>query len=321
MKRFVVAGLIAITLGLLAYSLMEKKKTLVFVANSNGDFWKAAAAGIKSAQEELPNYKLVFKFPSQPTAEAQIDLMNDLTASGTAGIMVSVIDPKASSEALNRISGKLALFTTNSDAPETGRIAYIGSANADAGKQAGELVLKALPDGGKCMGFVGLPDADNAKERIQGVKDAIAGSNVELVDVRVDNIDHALAKRNVEDTLATNPDINCMIGIVAYEAPIIYGVLTDSGKLGKIKIIGFDANPVTLGGIQEGAIVGSVVQQPYQWAYYGMIDMAKYLDGDKSFIPENKLIIVPTLVVDQSNVGVFWENLKMEENLAKESGF
>ena len=62
-------------------------------------------------------------------------------------------------------------------------------------------MLKALPDGGKCMGFVGLPGADNAKERIQGVKDTIKGSKVELVDVRGDDIDQTRAKRNVEDTL------------------------------------------------------------------------------------------------------------------------
>ncbi|HMQ63268.1 MAG TPA: hypothetical protein PKE06_21470, partial [Flavilitoribacter sp.] len=54
------------------------------------------------------------------------------------------------------IGGQVALFTTDSDAPQTSRVAYIGSSNVDAGKQAGELALKALPDGGKCIGFVGL---------------------------------------------------------------------------------------------------------------------------------------------------------------------
>ena len=39
-----------------------------------------------------------------------------------------------------------------------------------AGKQAGEIALKALPNGGKCMGFVGLPGADNARERIEAMK-------------------------------------------------------------------------------------------------------------------------------------------------------
>jgi ribose transport system substrate-binding protein len=41
--------------------------------------------------------------------------------------------------------------------------------------------------------------------------------------------------------------------------------------------------------------------------------MARYMEGDKSFIPENKLIIVPTKIIDQSNVDAFWEELKKQQ--------
>jgi len=38
--------------------------------------------------------------------------------------------------------------------------------------------------------------------------------------------------------------------------------------------------------------------------------MAKYLEGDKSEIPEDGLIIVPTKVIDKSNVDAFEAELK-----------
>ena len=213
MNRILLAGAAAIlTFASASGAVAADKKTLAFVVNGASDFWKAAEAGVKKAQGELPNYTLTFKYPEQASAAIQIRLMDDLVAAGVAGIMVSSADPKTSSEALNRIGGQVALFTTDSDAPETKRIAYIGSSNVDAGKQAGQLVLKALPNGGKCKGFVGMLGADNAKERIQGVKDTIAGSKVTLLDVRGDDIDQTRARRNVEDTLTANPDINCMIG-------------------------------------------------------------------------------------------------------------
>jgi ribose transport system substrate-binding protein len=223
MKR-IASTAIALALGLAfaGAAHAEDKKTLAFVVNGASDFWKAAEAGVKAAQAELPNYNLVLKYPEQSSAAIQIRLMDDLVASGVAAIMVSAVDPKTESDALNRIGQQVLLATTDSDAPQTSRIAYIGSSNTDAGKQAGELVLKALPDGGKCMGFVGLLGADNAKERIQGVKDVIKGSKVELVDVRGDDIDFTRAKRNVEDTLTANPDINCMIGFYSYNTPKIY---------------------------------------------------------------------------------------------------
>ncbi len=288
----------------------QDKKALAFVVNGASDFWKLAEAGVKKAQEELPNYDLQFKYPEQAAAAVQQRLMDDLVAAGVSAIMVSAVDPKTSTEALNRVGGQVPLFTTDSDAPNTNRIAYIGSSNTDAGKQAGGIALKAMPDGGKCIGFVGLPGADNARERIEGMKEAIKGSKVELIDVRGDDIDQTRAKRNVEDALAANPDINCMVGFYSYNTPRIYEVLKEAGKLGSITVVGFDEDPITLGGVREGTVSATVVQQPYEWGYQGMKLMAKYLEGDKSVVPADKLIIIPTKVIDKANVDAFESELK-----------
>jgi ribose transport system substrate-binding protein len=311
MKRFLLSGVVlGAVLAMAGSAQAAEKKTLAFVVNGASDFWKAAEAGVKKAQGELPNYNLTFKYPEQSSAAIQTRLMDDLVAAGVSGIMVSAVDPKTMGDALNRIGSQVALFTTDSDAPNSKRVAYIGSSNTDAGKQAGEIMLKALPNGGKCMGFVGLPGADNARERIEGVRDTIKGSKIELVDVRGDDIDQTRAKRNVEDTLTAHPEINCMVGFYSYNTPRIYEALKEAGKLNKITIIGFDEDPITLGGVKEGTIAATVVQQPFEWGYQGMKDMAKYLEGDKSFIPANGLIIIPTKIIDKSNVDAFWAELK-----------
>jgi ribose transport system substrate-binding protein len=288
----------------------QDKKTLAFVVNGASDFWKLAEAGVKKAQEELPNYDLQFKYPEQAAAAIQQRLMDDLVAAGVSAIMVSAVDPKSSTEALNRIGSQVPLFTTDSDAPDTNRVAYIGSSNTDAGKQAGEIAKKAMPDGGKCIGFVGLLGADNARERIDGMKAALEGSNVELIDVRGDDIDMTRAKRNVEDALAANPDIDCMVGFYSYNPPRIYEVLKEAGKLGEITVVAFDEDPITLGGVREGTIAGTVVQQPYEWGYQGMKLMAAALEGDKSMIPADGLVIVPTAIIDKDNVDAFEAELK-----------
>jgi ribose transport system substrate-binding protein len=292
----------------------QDKPELVFVVNGASDFWKIAEAGVRKAQEELPKYDLQFKYPEQAAAAIQQRLMDDLVAAGVEAIMVSSVDPKTSTEALNRIAAQVPLFTTDSDAPDSDRVAYIGSSNVELGKDAGELMKQALPDGGKCVGFVGLPGADNARERVEGIQAAIAGSGVELIDVRGDDIDQTRAKRNVEDVLAATPDIDCLVGIYSYNTPRIYEVLKESGQLGKIKVIGFDEDPITLGGVREGTIVGTVVQDPYQWGYQGMKLMAAYLEGDKSGIPADELIIVPGQVITPDNVDAFEKELTARIN-------
>jgi len=311
MRRFASTGIaVVLALAFATTAHAEDKKKLAFVVNGASDFWKAAEAGVKAAAAELPKYDLTLKYPEQSAAAIQIRLMDDLVAAGYAGIMVSAVDPKTESDALNRIGKQVALFTTDSDAPKTSRIAYIGSSNTDAGKQAGQLVLKAMPNGGKCMGFVGLLGADNAKERIDGVKETIKGSKVDLVDVRGDDIDQTRAKRNVEDTLTAHPEIDCMIGFYSYNTPRIYEALKEAGKLGKIKIIGFDEDPITLGGVKEGTISGTVVQQPYEWGIQGAQLIAAYLKGDKSGVPADGIMIIPGVSLTKDNVEQFQKDFQ-----------
>ena len=291
-------------------AIAQEKPKLAFVVNAASDFWKLAEAGVNAAQAELPDYDLQFRYPAQGTAALQNALMDDLVAAGTDAIMISSVDPKTSIDAFNRIADQVPLFTTDSDAPESERIAYLGSSNTKAGVQAGEIAVEALPDGGKCMGFVGFLGADNAVERIAGFREAVEGSGIELVDVRGDDVDFARARSNVDDVLAAQPDITCMVGFYSYNPPKIYEALQAAGKLGEITVIAFDEDPVTLGAVREGSFAGTVVQDPYQWGYQGMHLMVDFLGGDKSGVPEDGLIIVPTKVIDQSNVDDFEAELK-----------
>ena len=313
---YLTRGAAAIAAGLMMSSVLTPaafaadKPTLAFVVNGASDFWKAAEAGVKKAQSELPDFNMELKYPEQSSVAIQQRLMEDLVAAGVKGIMVSAVDPKTSTDGLNKIGSQTALFTTDSDAPNTNRVAYIGSSNVDAGKQAAEIAKKAMPDGGKCIGFVGLLGADNAKERIQGMKDGLAGTKIELTDVRGDDIDQTRAKKNVEDALVANPDVTCMVGFYSYNTPRIYEALREAGKLGQITVVGFDDDPITLGGVKEGTIAGTVVQQPYIWAYQGMKLMAAYVNGDKSGVPANKLIIIPTKVIGKDDVDAYAANLK-----------
>jgi ribose transport system substrate-binding protein len=295
-----------IAFGAAVPAMAADKPLLVFVPNGPSDFWEAAVAGLKKAQAELPGFKLELEYPQQATVAAQQQLMEDLVTAGAKGIMVSAVDPKTSTTGLNKIASETTLFTTDSDAPQTNRVVYIGSSNVDAGLQAADIAKKAMPNGGKCMGFVGLLGADNARERIEGFKKGLEGTKITLVDVRGDDLDQTRAKENVSDVLVADPSITCLVGFYSYNTPQIYAALKDAVELGKITVVGFDGLPATLGGVKEGTIAATVVQQPYLWAYEGMKLMAAYINGDKSGIPKSGLIIVPTKIVTQQTVDAYF---------------
>jgi ribose transport system substrate-binding protein len=291
-------------------TLAQDKKTLAFVVNVPADFWTIARRGTEKAQAELPNYNIEFYVPGEMSAAAQKRILEDLLAKGVAGVAISPVNPDDSTDILNQVASKAALITQDADAPNSNRLMYLGTDNVAAGRQAGELMKKSLPEGGTAMLFVGTMDAANARERTQGIKEAIAGTKIEIIDIRTDGGDQAKAKANVEDTLTKYPDIDLLVGLWAYNTPQIYNAVKAAGMGGKVKIVGFDEDQQTLKGISEGVIDGTVVQQPYEFGYQSMITLAKIIEGDTSVIPANKQNIIPTQIVDKSNVEDFAKRIK-----------
>jgi ribose transport system substrate-binding protein len=285
------------------------KHRLAFVTNNASPFWVIARKGTEKAAQEIPDIQVEFRIPADGTAAEQQRLVDDLLAQKIEGIAISPVDPKNQIEMLNRAAGQTLVVTQDSDAPNSNRICYIGTDNVAAGRQAGQLVKEALPNGGKIMVFVGVLDAANAAQRYQGLKEALAGSNVQIIDVRTDATDRVRAKSNASDTLVNYPDVAGMVGLWSYNGPAILSAVKEANKTDKVKIIAFDEEDETLAGVKSGEIYATVVQQPYEFGYRSMELMAKVLNGDKSGIPASKQIFVPTLAVKKDSVEQFTKEL------------
>src|SRR5215217_958376 len=285
------------------------KHKLAFVTNNASDFWIIARKGTEKATTDIPGIEVEFRIPADGTAAEQQRVIDDLLAKGIQGIAISPVDPANQTPMLNRAASQTLVVTQDSDAPNSNRVCYIGTDNVEAGRQAGQLVKEALPNGGKIMVFVGVLDAANAQQRYQGLKEALAGSNVSIIDVRTDNTDRVRAKANASDTLVNNPDIAGMVGLWSYNGPAILAAVTEANKTDKVKIIAFDEEDETLSGIKDGAIYATVVQQPFEFGYQSMALMAKVLNGDKSGIPASKQIFVPTLAIKKADVEEFTKKI------------
>ena len=285
------------------------KHKLAFVTNNASEFWTIARKGTEKAVAEIPNIQVDFRIPADGTAAEQQRIIDDLLANGVEGIAISPVDPKNQTGMLNNVAGKTLVVTQDSDAPDSNRTCYIGTDNVAAGRQAGQLVKEALPQGGKIMIFVGVLDASNAQQRYQCLKEALVGSNITIIDVRTDNTDRVRAKSNAADTLVNNPDIAGMVGLWSYNGPAILAAVKEANKVDKVKIVAFDEEDETLSGVRDGAIYATVVQQPFEFGYRSMELMSKVLNGDKSQIPASKQIFVPTLAIKKADVDEFTKKI------------
>jgi ribose transport system substrate-binding protein len=304
------------------------KVKIAYVSNGVDPFWNVAAAGTKAAAKEF-NAEVEVLMPPKGIVD-QKRMIETALARGVDGIAISPIDAKNQVDLINTAADQAKVITDDSDAPDSKRLCFVGMNNYKAGREAGKLVKEALPSGGKVMIFVGRLEQLNAQQRRQGVIDELLnrpeqsldamkydapgeelkGPAFTIISTRTDNFDYPKAKANAEDAITAYPDLGCMVGLFAYNAPNCLEAVKQANKVGTIKIVSFDEQKETLQGITDGSVYGTVSQQPYQYGYHSVRILAGLVRGDETVLPPNKFLEVPIKIVKKDNVATFWAELK-----------
>jgi ribose transport system substrate-binding protein len=299
---------------------VSNQPKVAFVTNNPDPFWSIVEAGCDKAAAET-GVDIVFRKPPSGDPAAQQEIIDSLVNRDIKAISVSVIDPKNQTAYLNEVAAKVPLLAVDNDAPASNRLCYIGTNNYAAGRTVGQLVKEALPEGGTVALFVGQTEALNARQRCQGVLDELAGNpplpdpntvpalptgsgqygKFKLLKIFTDQPEgQPKAVQNSSDALIQIKDEPnaCLIGLWAYNPPACLTAVRDAGKVGKVKIVGFDENPDTLKGVEDGSVYATVVQDPFNFGYESVKTMAKLAEGEK--YTGDKLRDVPHRIVTKA---------------------
>lgn len=303
------------------------KPKVAYVTNGIDPFWNVAAAGAKAGAKEF-DAEVEVLFPKDLPDQKR--MIEGLLTRGIDGLAISPIDAANQIGFIDEAAKQTKVITHDSDAPGSKRLCFIGMDNYNAGRAAGKLVKEALPEGGKLMIFVGRLEQLNAQQRRQGVIDEVLdrpaqkadalktdpasgelkGGKFTVVSTRTDGFDYAKAKANAEDAISSTPDLACMVGLFAYNAPMCLEAIKGAGKAGKIKVVSFDEQDATLQGIKDGTVHGTVSQQPYEYGRHSVRVLAALARKDEKALPPNGFLEVEIKVVKKDNVENFWTELK-----------
>ncbi|MEX2307968.1 MAG: sugar-binding protein [Pirellulales bacterium] len=277
------------------------KPRFAFVVNVPTDrFWDIAYAGcLQAASEE--GVVVEFHAPNESTAQQQKQIVEALMSRNIDGMAISPLNPESLSLVLDQAAEMFPVICQDSDATNSKRICYIGTDNVDLGRKQGELMKQALPAGGKVALFVGQLDVANARERQQGVLEALKDSSWEIIGTFTDGAQPAEAKRVATDVLAKHPDLRGIIGLWGYNAPQAINAL-ESVPSRDVKVVGSDESVETCRAVKQGREYGSVAQQPFEFGYRSIKVLAQLHRGEQSDIPANKVIHVDTYVITPENV-------------------
>ncbi len=280
-------------------------------------YWDEVGKGLSNAGLWAGS-KVTFENPPKEDVARQVQILEGYVAQNVDGIIFGASDPGAFDKVVkDGLSKGIPVLTFDSDAPKSGRLIYIGPNSYRSGFLAGERMKKLLPNGGKIAIQVGSLTALNAKERIQGFKDAIKGTKIQIVKEDVDQEDAQVANAHSEAILASVPDLAGFYGVYAYNAPGEARAVQAAGKKpGQIKIVGFDALDETIQFMKQGYIDALIDNREYNFGFfggmvlylmkiYGVEDTLTMLGFDPKANPEKNNLYTPSFVIDKDNLAEF----------------
>ena len=276
-------------------------KRLVFLTNGDDPYWDTCHAGLKEGAKELDIEKDGFTVVMDKgnfKPEGQIDKLRQyMTEPDVVGIAISVVqaDNRTIADLLRDLqkAGKKVITVdgdVNLERFRDARTFYIGTDNFVAGQQLGKASRQVLQakgvDKGGYVQFVGYTDNDNARKRMDGVKDAI-GSEYEEITRRADQGDRDKARDNVRTTLDNEGDrVSALFGIWAYNAPAIAGVVQEREVRDKVVVGTFDAASDAIKAMGDGGIDVMVVQNPFEMGKQSVRLLKAMVESDETVVSE-----------------------------------
>ena len=265
--------------------------------NTNNPFFDQARDGCKKAEAELGDIECLYIGPGEHGGgEEQVQVLSDIVARGVAGIAVSPSNAAAVvAPLLEAKAAGIPVLTWDSDLlPENKdlRIAYVGTKNYDIGVNLAKRVMELKPDGGTICIQSGGAAAANHNERMQGIRDTIAGeasseppgnrlegangwTEIDGCPLYTDD-DFMRANQQLEDILAREPDLDAFVPTGGFPqfVPDAYraAVTPHKGRIesGALALVVADTLPVQMELMAEGLSLGQVGQRPFEMGYQSM---------------------------------------------------
>jgi len=229
-------------------------------------FYVTMGCGIQAEAKKLGNVTVNIQGPSQFDPTLQNPIIESVTAAKPDAILIAADDVSASRPPIAAAMAagiKVVLVDTTLTDP-SGAVSQISSDNLAGGADAFAAVKQLVPGGGQVLVVNTKPGISTTDQRTSGFAAAAkADSKFSYVGVQYDNDTASLAAQVTLAALQKNPGIVAIFATNLFSAEGAATGIRQAGKSGKVKIVGFDAEPDEITALQQGTVQALIAQSPY----------------------------------------------------------
>lgn len=239
------------------------------------DFWESVHKGAQCAGSRNKDVTVQWNGVTAETdVTGQVNLLQNYLTQGVDGMVFAATDAKVLANVTNSAQ-QHNIPVVNIDSgtdPQPTTVPLFATDNVNAATKVPDLLAKALGPGHHKVAFIPFqPGTATNDQRTQGFQNGLAHNpDLELVATQSSQSDANTALSVTQNILTAHPDLD---GIFAANEPGVLGAssaLKQTGRAGKVVLVGWDAAPDELTALQKGEISALVVQNPFKMGYDGV---------------------------------------------------
>jgi ribose transport system substrate-binding protein len=273
---------------------------LAVVPKSVGlDYWEKVHKGAQCAASQLRNVSMTWNGVTDETdVVGQIDLLSNYIAQGVNGLVYAATDATALSEvSVNALkSGVKVVGIDSGTDPQPKNVPLLETDNVAGAEKAADALAKAIgPSGGKVAIIAFHAGTQTNDERVQGFEKGLKKHpKLKVVALQYSENDYNTALTVTSNVLSANPDLK---GIFAANESSDIGAVEAvriAHKVGKVKIVGWDASPDEVDGVRQGIVSAIISQDPFRMGYDGVRGAVDIIRNHRHVKNENTGVEVVT---------------------------
>ena len=260
-------GAVALALPAMAQECATEPVTVGFLPKLDTDpYFQVAKGGAEDAAKEIGG-SVVQAAPSQATAEAQIEFINNFVAQKVGVIAIAGNDANAVAPALKRAAKEgIRIISYDSDVAPDARLAFVNQVKGDS---LAEMMLESMHDliggEGEFAILSSTPTATNQNAWIDFMKAKLADepkfAKMELVQVAYGEESEQVNQQQALALVQAFPDLKGIIVPAGIGLPAAARALEQAGALDKVKLTGLAPATLMKKYIEAGPVAGHLVER------------------------------------------------------------
>lgn len=282
----------SLSLALASTVFAQDKPKVAFVPQLVGiPYFNAMEEGGKRAAKDL-GVDFIYTGPVDTNPVDQLQIVQNLIDQGVNAVSVSVLDASSIAPVVEAAKAKgVKLFTSDSDAPDSGRAVYVAQATDEGlgGAIIDELVKRVGADAK--IGIVsGEATASNLNAWIGFMKQRAAAKypKLQLLEPQYAGGTAQRAAQIAGDLMTANPDLKAIVAVASSTCPGVAQAIETAGKIGSVIGTGYCSPNTAKAYLKSGAFGFTVLWDPAQLGYLTVWAGKQLIDG-KAFAAENKV--------------------------------